>query len=145
MPFHAGEGLAENADATALMVTDFTSGLYRVDLTTGAMARLLPPADGNLLGITSLSRYGNDLIAVQNGLKPNRILRLHMSADWNQVDSVELLLRSPKLLSQPTQGTVAGDEFVFVADSQWSNLDDQGNAKSDTPAPAVIGVIKLKP
>ena len=139
------QGLAENADATALMVTDFTSGLYRVDLTTGAMARLLPPADGNLLGITSLSRYGNDLIAVQNGLKPNRILRLHMSADWNQVDSVEILLRSPKLLSQPTQGTVAGDEFVFVADSQWSNLDDQGNAKSDAPAPAMIGVIKLKP
>lgn len=139
------QGLAENADATALMVTDFTSGLYRVDLTTGAMARLLPPADGNLLGITSLSRYGNDLIAVQNGLKPNRILRLHMSADWNQVDSVEILLRSPKLLSQPTQGTVAGDEFVFVADSQWSNLDDQGNVKSDAPAPAVIGVIKLKP
>ncbi|MCR6658701.1 MAG: hypothetical protein NVV72_04910 [Asticcacaulis sp.] len=40
---------------------------------------------------------------------------------------------------------MAGDEFVFVADSQWSNLDDQGNAKSDAPAPAVIGVIKLKP
>ncbi|MFT4074366.1 MAG: hypothetical protein QM647_02460 [Asticcacaulis sp.] len=139
------QGLAENADATVLMVTDFTSGLYRVDLTSGAMARLLPPAEGNLLGITSLSRYGNDLIAVQNGLKPNRILRLHMSADWTQVDQVEILLRAPKSLAQPTQGVVNGDDFVFVADSQWSNLDDRGNAKSDTPGPAVIGVIKLKP
>jgi hypothetical protein len=139
------QGLAENADATVLMVTDFTSGLYRVDLTSGAMARLLPPAEGNLLGITSLSRYGNDLIAVQNGLKPNRVLRLHMSADWTQVEQVEVLLRSPKSLSQPTQGVVNGDDFVFVADSQWSNLDDRGNAKSDTPPPAVIGVIKLKP
>jgi hypothetical protein len=139
------QGLAENADATALMVSDFTSGLYRVDLTAGSMARLLPPADGNLLGITSLSRYDNDLIAVQNGLKPNRILRLHMSADWTQVEKVEILLRSDKLLSQPTQGVVAGDEFVFVANSQWSNLDDQGTAKSEDPAPAIIGVIKLKP
>ncbi len=139
------QGLAENTDATALMVSDFTSGLYRVDLTTGSMARLLPPADGNLLGITSLSRRGNDLIAVQNGLTPNRILRLHMSGDWTQVESVEVLLRSAKLLSQPTQGMVAGDEFVFVANSQWDNLDDRGNAKIPNPAPAVIGVIKLKP
>jgi hypothetical protein len=139
------QGLAENTDATALMVTDFTSGLYRVDLTSGAMSRLLPPADGNLLGITSLSRHGNDLIAVQNGLQPNRILRLHMAADWSQVESVEVLLRSPKQLSQPTQGTVAGDEFVFVANSQWANLDDRGNAKSEEPDAAIIGVIKLKP
>jgi hypothetical protein len=68
-----------------------------------------------------------------------------MSADWTQVEKVEILLRSDKLLSQPTQGVVAGDEFVFVANSQWSNLDDQGNAKSEDPAPAIIGVIKLKP
>ncbi len=139
------QGLAENTDATALMVADFTSGLYRVDLTTGGMARLLPPADGNLLGITSLSRYGNDLIAVQNGLKPNRILRLHMSPDWAQVETVEILLRSDKLLSQPSQGMVAGDEFVFAANSQWANLDDRGNAKTEDPEAAIIGVIKLKP
>jgi len=139
------QGLAENTDATALMVTDFTSGLYRIDLTSGGMTRLLPPADGNLLGITSLSRYGNDLIAVQNGLQPNRILRLHMSADWSQVEQVEVLLRSAKALSQPTQGMINGDEFTFVADSQWANLDDRGNAKNEEPSPAIIGVIKLKP
>jgi hypothetical protein len=138
------QGLAENADATVLMVTDFTSGLYRIDLTTGSMSRLLPPAEGNLLGITALARYGNDLIAVQNGFKPNRVLRLHMSADWSQVETVEVLLRSEKALSQPTQGVVSGDDFVFVANSQWDNLDDRGNAKTDTPGPAVIGVIKLK-
>lgn len=139
------QGLAENSDATALMVTDFISGLYRVDLTTGEMRHLPPPAEGNLLGITSLNRYGDDLIAVQNGLKPNRILRLRMSADWSRVERVETLLRSPRLLSQPSQGTVAGDEFIFAANSQWGHLDARGNAKTEDPAPAVIGVIKLKP
>jgi hypothetical protein len=48
-------------------------------------------------------------------------------------------------LSQPSQGVVAGEEFVFVASSQWDHLDDLGNAKTDDPAPAVIGVIKLQP
>ncbi|MEI9904008.1 MAG: hypothetical protein WDN06_08510 [Asticcacaulis sp.] len=63
-------GLAENADASALMVSDFISGLYRVDLAAGTMARLNAPDGGSLLGISSLSRYGDDLIAIENGFKP---------------------------------------------------------------------------
>ena len=138
-------GMAENEDASVLMVADFISGLYRIDLTQGSMVRLLPPDNAALLGISSLSRYGNDLIAIQNGFQPNRILRLHMSADWNAVESVDVLLASPKVLAQPTQGFVADDHFIFVAKSQWANMDDQGNPLSDSPEPAVIGAIKLEP
>lgn len=138
-------GMAENEDASVLMVADFISGLYRIDLTQGSMVRLLPPKNAGLLGISSLSRYGNDLIAIQNGFQPNRILRLHMAADWSSIDSVEVLLASPKLLAQPSQGLVADDHFIFVAKSQWANMDDQGNPLSDSPEPAVIGAIKLEP
>ncbi len=148
-------GLAESEDATSLLISDFVSGLYRIDLTTGKIVRLLPPNDGALLGISALSRYGHDLIAIQNGFKPARIVRLHMSADWREVQSVEVLLRAPKapsyapqtpsFLSQPTQGVVAQDKFIFVAKSQWDNLDAHGNAVSDTPDPVVIGALKLKP
>ncbi len=139
------EGLAENSDASVLMVSDFISGLYRVDLSTGALVRIMPPADGTLLGISSLSRYGHDLIAIQNGFQPNRVLRLHMSDDWTSVQSVEVLMRSPKFLSQPSQGEVADDRFVFIAKSQWGNMDDQGNPVSNDPEPAVIGSITLTP
>jgi sugar lactone lactonase YvrE len=139
------DALAENEAATSLVVADFVSGLYRVDLATGQMSRLMPPADGSLLGISFLARYGNDLIAVQTGFKPNRILRLHLSDDWTQVTSSEVLLRSPKDLSQPTQGVVTGDRFVFVAKSQWANLDDHGQPIKPQADPAVIGSINLKP
>ncbi len=139
------DALAENEGATSLVVADFVSGLYRVDLTSGSMARLLPPADGSLLGISWLSRYGNDLIAIQTGFKPNRILRLHMAEDWSEVKSVEVLLRSDKLLAQPTQGAVVGDTLIFVAKSQWDNLDDQGNPIKPEPGETVIGTIKLAP
>ena len=138
-------GMAENADASVLLVADFVSGLYRIDLTQGSMVRLLPPGNAALLGISSLSRYGNDVIAIQNGFQPNRILRLHMSADWGAVESVDTLLASPKLLSQPSQGLVQDDHFIFVAKSQWNNMDDQGNPLSTSPEPAVIGAIKLTP
>jgi hypothetical protein len=139
------DALAENEAATTLVVADFISGLYRVDLGTGQMTRLMPPADGSLLGISFLARYGNDLIAVQTGFKPNRILRLHLSDDWSQVTSTEVMLRSPKDLSQPTQGVVTGDRFVFVAKSQWANLDDHGQPIKPKADPAVIGSIELKP
>lgn len=139
------DALAENEAASTLVVADFISGLYRVDLATGQMSRLLPPADGSLLGISFLARYGNDLIAVQTGFKPNRILRLHLSDDWSQVTSTEVLLRSPKDLSQPTQGVVTGDRFVFIAKSQWANLDDHGQPIKPKADPATIGSINLKP
>lgn len=138
-------GLAENGDATVLMVSDFVSGLYRIDLAGGTMARLAAPEGGSLLGISSLSRYGDDLIAVENGFKPAKVLRLHMSPDWMTVQSIEVLLRSDKMLSQPSQGLVDGDRFLFVAQSQWANMDDRGNPVSDTPDPVVIGSIQLAP
>ncbi|MDV6331831.1 tetratricopeptide repeat protein [Asticcacaulis sp. 201] len=136
-------GLAENESASVLIVNDFVSGLYRVDLSTGGMSRLLAPRDGNLLGITSIARYGNDLIAIQSGVEPNRLLRVHMTPDWTAVQSVDVLLRSKDMLSQPSQGVVSDNAFVFVARSQWDNLDNQGNSKTPTPPPGVVGVIDL--
>ncbi|MGA9659910.1 MAG: tetratricopeptide repeat protein [Asticcacaulis sp.] len=139
------QGLAESEDGSVLMVSDFVSGLYRIDLKAQTMARLLPPSNANLLGLSSLTRYGHDLIAIQNGFKPNRVLRLHMSDDWLSIESVEELVRSDKLLSQPSQGMVSDNAFVFIAKSQWGHLDDQGNAKTGDPDPVVLGVIKLTP
>lgn len=136
-------GLAESEDASSLIVADFVSGLYRVDLGSGGMTRLSPPADAALLGISYLARYGRDLIAVQTGFKPNRILRLRMSDDWTQVKAVEVLLRSDRLLAQPTQGFVSGDSFTFIAKSQWDNLDARGNPIKPEADPAVIGAILL--
>lgn len=138
-------GLAESADASSLIVADFVSGLYRVDLGSGSMTRLTPPADGALLGISYLARHGNDLIAIQTGFKPDRVLRLRMSDDWSQVKAVEVLLRSERLLSQPTQGVISGDTFMFIAKSQWDNLDARGNPVKAEPDPAVIGAITLTP
>ena len=138
-------GLAENADASVLIVSDFISGLYRIDLVAGSMQRLLPPDGGSTLGFSSISVYGHDLIGIQNGFKPNRVVRLRMSDDWSQIVSEETVLRSDKALSQPTQGVISADQFIFVAQSQWSNMDDHGNAIKPDPAPTVVGAINLEP
>jgi len=143
--FDTPEALAENGDASVLIVSDFIAGLYRVDLVKGALVHIKPPAGGSLLGLSQLVRDGNDLIGVETGFKPNRIVRLHMSPDWSSVESEEVLLRSDDVLAQPTGGVVEDGHFIFIAKSQWSNLDDRGNALSDSPDPVVIGAIQIDP
>ncbi|EGF91454.1 hypothetical protein ABI_28700 [Asticcacaulis biprosthecium C19] len=136
-------GIVESEDATILIVADFISGLYRIDLTAGSMMRILPPETGSTLGFSSMSRHGKDIVAIQTGFEPNRIVRLRMSDDWSQITAVDTVLRS-KQLSQPTQGLVTGDHYIFVARSQWDNLDGQGNPVAPEPEPAVIGAVKLQ-
>ncbi len=139
------QALAENADGNTLIVSDFISGLYRVDLAKGALSHLAAPAGGSLLGLSQLARYGNDLIAVETGFKPERVVRLHMSADWSRVEREEVVLRGGDTLSQPAGGLVDGDHFVFIAKSQWDNLDDHGNALKADPDPVVVGALQLNP
>lgn len=138
------QDMVESQDAKALAVADYTSGLYRIDLTTGAVTTVTVPADASVAGIDGMAPYGNDLIAVQNGINPARVLRLHMSPDWQAIDKVEVLLRGPDL-DQPTGGQVVGDDFFFVARSQWSDFDDDGKPLVGNHGPVVIGDLKLNP
>ena len=141
--FDTPEAMVENADASALIVSDFIAGLYRVDLAQGKLVHLKPPEGVSLLGLSQLTRDGDDLIGVETGFPPNRVVRLHMAPDWSAVQGVEVLLRSDDALAQPTGGVIEGGHFIFIAKSQWSNLDDRGNPLSDTPDPLQVGVIKL--
>lgn len=138
------QDMVENAGATALVVADYTSGLYRIDLATGHVETLAVPADASLVGIDGMAAYGNDLIAVQNGVTPARVLRLHMSPDWQTIDSVEVLLRS-SVLDQPTGGEIVGNDFIFVARSQWSDFDDDGHPVAGAHGPVIIADLKLQP
>lgn len=135
------QGLAESANGRALIVADYTSGLYRVDLISGDILHLDVPETASLVGVDGGTRFGNDLIVIQNGIQPARVLRVRMSTDWKAIESVEVLLRGGKL-DEPTNGVVSGDRYVFVARSQWSDFDGDGKAKA-THGPAIIGEIKL--
>jgi hypothetical protein len=143
--FDSPGAMAENGDASVLIVSDFIAGLYRVDLAKGALTHIKPPAGASLLGLSQLVRDGNDLIGVETGFKPNRVVRLHMSPDWSAVESEEVLLRSEDVLAQPTGGVVEDGHFIFIANSQWNNLDDHGNALSESPEPMTIGAIQVDP
>ncbi|OYW78807.1 MAG: hypothetical protein B7Z26_09165 [Asticcacaulis sp. 32-58-5] len=139
------QGMVENEAGNVLVVSDYSSGLYRINLDSGEMDRMEAPANITLFGMDGLARYGNDIIAVQNGIKPDRIVRLRMSPDWKTISRADILVRGGEGLAEPTGIQVVANRVVFIARSQWSDVGADGAPLSVTPGPAILGEIELRP
>jgi sugar lactone lactonase YvrE len=111
------QGLALSQDGTTLFVSNYFSGIYAIDLKSGKVSSVDSRAQQSLAGIDGLMSYGNDLIAIQNGIQPNRVVRLKMSNHGTTVKSIELLEINHPSFGEPTLGVVKGDTLLFVANS----------------------------
>ena len=127
-------GLALSADERTLYVADWSNGLARVELPTGELTWLAPPSGSTVLGIDGLRRVGGDLIAIQNGVVPHRIVRLALAADGRTLAAAELLERAVPGWDEPTLGVVVDGALVYVANSQWPKFGEDGA----TPDPATL-------
>ncbi|MBU1539860.1 MAG: hypothetical protein KKC29_04470 [Alphaproteobacteria bacterium] len=139
------QGMVVTPDGTALIVADYSSGLWRIDRTTGAARRLAAPADASLIGIDGLTTDGGVLYGFQNGVAPQRVLTLTLTpdADWTAIGAVEVLAANLPMIDEPTTGLVRNRELVFVSRSQWSDFGGDGAQTTPTPAPAIIARLPL--
>ncbi len=138
------QGLVVTPDGKRLIVADYSSGLNVVDIATGAVSRLPVPSNASLLGTDGLIRDGADLIAFQNGVTPQRVVRLKLDAAATRVESWTVLAANLPNLEEPTSGVVVGDDLVFIGRSQWSDFTDDGPLRRNPPGPAVIVRLKLR-
>jgi sugar lactone lactonase YvrE len=137
------QGMAAAPDGAALIVADYSSGIWRVDRATGAAARLEAPANASLIGVDGLISDGRFLYALQNGTAPQRVLKLTPDAGWSRIEAVETLAANLPQLDEPTTGLVHDGELVFVSRSQWSDFDGEGAPRTPTPEPALISRLRL--
>ncbi len=137
------QGMAVTPDGTALIVADYSSGLWRVDRATGAATRLPQPAVDSLIGMDGLTTDGRFLYGFQNGVAPQRVLKLTPDAGWTSILNVEVLAANLPMIDEPTTGLVRNRELVFVSRSQWSDFGGDGAQTTDAPAPAVIARLPL--
>lgn len=141
--FGSPQGMAVTPDGQALIVVDYSSGLYRVDLASGAVARLIAPANASLIGVDGLASDGAALYAIQNGVNPQRVLKLGMDAGWTRIESVEVLAANLPEMDEPTTGLVHDGGLVFVSRSQWSDFEETGVLKDGADGPAIIARLRL--
>ena len=131
------QGMALSADGKILFFSDYMSGLYALNLESKDVSRVHSKAKASLAGIDGLVSYGNDLIAIQNGILPNRVVRLKLGPGQKEISEVEVLEMNHPLFGEPTLGVIKGHALLFVANNPISKfLDD--HELTGLPTPVIL-------
>jgi hypothetical protein len=125
--FRSPQGPAGIPGTGDVLVADYAAGLARVNRATGAVRWLEGPAGFVMKGIDGIQLRGHTLLVVQNGVRPNRVARLAFDEGYTRILSAEILDTGPSALSEPTHGTWVGDDFVFIANSGWAAMREDGS------------------
>lgn len=139
--FRSTQGLAFSPDAKTLYVADFSDGLWAVDMSSRKRQHLNAPADVWLGGLDGLSPEPGGFVAVQiaPAVRPERVLRLRLDARRQRIAAADILEMNHPDYSGPIQGTVAGNVFLYVANSQLNLGDGQTGAfAKDRARPTVV-------
>jgi sugar lactone lactonase YvrE len=141
--FMSPQGPALSPDGKWLYVADYVRGIAQVDLKTREVRWLRHARDAALSGIDGLTMVGRDhLIAIQNGIAPNRVISITVDPETGAATRVRILAQDKSVIREPTHGFVVGSEFFFIANSGWDGFDDRGalRANHGLVPPVVAGV-----
>jgi hypothetical protein len=142
--FGSPQGLAFSSDEQHLFMADYSTGLFDIDVKAKKIGHLPPLSGATLLGIDGLYYHKGSLIGVQNGVTPQRIVRVSLSKDLRCVERLEVIEANNPIFLEPTLGVLVKDMFYFIANSQWPLIDESGNlAAEDKLQDPVVLKIKL--
>jgi len=124
------QGLAELNGK--LYLADYGRGLWLLDRQTNRAKIIGRTESTNLIGIDGLSAYGDQLIAIQNGSNPHKVLGIKLNAGGASVAAVNTLAQALPAFDEPTLGVATAAGYYFVAGSQWPKFGPGGHLKEDT-------------
>ena len=107
-----------------LFVPDYAFGIAAIDLVSGRWRWLQHQDSLPLTGIDGLYHVGRDLVAVQNGLTPNRIVRLGLDGQ-DRIVSTRVLVRAGEGIDLNHALWRAG-QLYFIARSGWDRVAPDG-------------------
>ena len=115
--FTSLQGLA--LEGPTLLVADYANGLFAVEIATGNIAALPAPKGFTLVGLDGLSRVPGGNVAIQNGVEPQRVLRIGLTPDFSAVTSVTVLAAALPDFTDLTLVTLVHGHPAVVAGSGW--------------------------
>lgn len=136
------QGVAPTPDGRAVYVADYSLGIIRVDVATGAMTRLDDAPGTTSVGCDGIALDGDAIVAVQNGVAPVRVVRFTLDAEGRRITALRVIDRNVAVADEPTIGAVAGRTFVYVANSAWDKWKEDGTRTPGTrlAAPVLLAV-----
>ena len=118
-------GIARSDDGNKLYVADYEMGIMVLDLAQRQVGLLSVPTNFNAGGIEGLFYWNKHLVVIQNGIRPQRIMRLKLEDDGITVKEVAPLAVARPEFDYPNFGSLVGDELVFLANSHWVRTEQQ--------------------
>jgi hypothetical protein len=135
-------GMAVSDDGNMLYFADYNLGLFGADLKSGTGFAVEHDTSSLVLGgIEGLYFYDGNLIAIENGMKPQRVIRLTLSADGKGITTMMPLDVANPAFELPTFGTKVGSDLYYIANSQ-KGLYGQYGSVSDESKLAPVKIFK---
>lgn len=136
--FGSPQGLVLDDSGETLFVADYIGGLFRVSLADGTHEKLAVAGTVSDFGIDGLYRQGKQLIAIQNGIRPHRVVSFTLHDELAVIEEHRILAANLPAFDEPTLGVVHGDDFYFVANSHWNRFDRENRLPDGLTGPIVL-------
>jgi len=118
-------GIAMQADGRLMYVADRELGILVIDVEAGRSRKLVVPETLNVGGIEGMYLWENHLVVIQNGIKPQRIMRLQLDSTGTSVTTVGPLAVAKPEFDYPSYGTVRNKDLYYLSHSQWADSQDE--------------------
>ena len=141
--FSSLNGVAFDETERSLYVSDYTKGIFRIDTATKSISQLKPYREVTLIGIDGMYYHNGKLIAIQNGVSPQRVVAFEMNKDKSGVSGFRVLEANHSDFLEPTLGVIVEGFLYYVANSQWPLIDEKGVLQNDKLREPMILKLKL--
>lgn len=121
-------GIAISSDGSIMYVADRELGVLALDMKGDRAMKLLVPETLNMGGIDGLYWWDNHLVIIQNGIRPQRVMRLQLDATGTQVEAVRPLAIAQPEFDFPSFGTLQGTDLYYFANSQSTHNNEKPRA-----------------
>ena len=124
-----------------------STGIGRVDLSTGAPTRLPQPDTVVTGGCDGLYWKGGDLVGIQNVTNPGRVIRIALADQGTRISGITVLQshHHPEF-AEPTTGAIAAEALYVIANSYVGHFQPNDSIKDlGQLKPTAIIAVPLKP
>jgi sugar lactone lactonase YvrE len=124
-----------------------STGIARIDLSTGMPTRLPQPDTVATGGCDGLYWHRGDLVGVQNVTNPGRVIRIVLADQGTRISGITVLqsYHHPEF-AEPTTGAIAADALYVIANSYVGHFQPNGSVKDPGQLkPTAIIAVPVKP
>lgn len=132
------QGLAFSDGDKYLYIADYVKGIFLLDTQTMQLTKVKVNYDLSLKGTDGITFFNNSLITIQNGVHPYRVVRHYMEAGGMEFIRYEYIDNAHPSFGEPTVGSLSGNNFYYVANSQWGGYEKGAIKNPENLQPIVV-------